>query len=120
MTQDYSVEVLLPEQPDPPAPAGRMQRAGADEVADGGGRAVAQIRGRLEGGEVRRSHFSLTINSGAGQPGCGDAVSGSELGVFASNEGAGMSCKAKRRAANHRRRCAIGGRSLFCELCRRG
>jgi hypothetical protein len=58
MTQDYSVEVLLPEQPDPPTPASRMQRAGADEVADGGCRAVAQVRGRFEGGEVRRSHFS--------------------------------------------------------------
>jgi hypothetical protein len=58
MAQDYSVEVLPSEQPDPPTPAGGPQRAGADEVADRRGRAVAQVGGRFEGGEVRRGHGS--------------------------------------------------------------
>jgi hypothetical protein len=58
MAQDYSVEVLPPEQPDPPTPAGGAQHTGADEVADGRSRAVAEVGGRFEGGEVRRSHGS--------------------------------------------------------------
>ena len=58
MAQDYSVEVLASEQPDPPTPARGAQRARADEVADGRGRAVAEVGGRFEGGEVRRGHGS--------------------------------------------------------------
>jgi hypothetical protein len=58
MAQDYSVEVLSPEQPDPPTPAGGAQHAGADEVANGRGRPVTEVGGRFEGGEIRRSHGS--------------------------------------------------------------
>ena len=58
MAQDYSVEIFAPEQPDPPTTPGGTQHAGADEVADGRGRAVAEVGGRFEGGEVRRGHGS--------------------------------------------------------------
>ena len=58
MAQDYSVEVFAPEQPDPTPAAGGAQHAGTDEVADGRGRAVAEVGGRFEGGEVRRGHGS--------------------------------------------------------------
>src|SRR3954471_21649804 len=54
MTQDYSVEICGSEPPDAATTAGRAEAAGADEVADGGGGAVAEVgRGfgsRQEGG----------------------------------------------------------------------
>lgn len=73
MAQDYSVEVLPPEQPDPPATSGGAQGAGAHEIADGGGRAVAEVGGRFEGGEVRRSHGLYMSHSGERRSGCGAA-----------------------------------------------
>ena len=58
MTQDYSVEIFAPEEPDSPTPPGWVQRAGADEVADCRCRAISEVSGRFERGEVRRSHGS--------------------------------------------------------------
>ena len=58
MTQDYSVEICGSEQPDAATSAGWTQAAGADEVADRGGGAVAEV-GRGFGG---------------GQEGGGDAI----------------------------------------------
>jgi hypothetical protein len=58
MTQDYSVEIFASEEPDPPTPPGRVQRAGAHEVANGRCRAIAEVGSRFERGEVRRSHGS--------------------------------------------------------------
>jgi hypothetical protein len=58
MTQDYSVEIFASEEPDAPAPPGRVQRAQAHEVANCRCRAIAEVGGRFGRGEVRRRHGS--------------------------------------------------------------
>jgi hypothetical protein len=108
MTQDYSVEVFAPEEPDPPATAGGAQRARAHEVANGRSRPVTEVGGRFEGGEVRRSHGFVRATRASADRVAAPARGRSDLAVFADDEGARGNWAHRRCRVSDRRQCPTG------------